>query len=206
MQVCKIIKISSQLLWFILFNFSVVSFLISSVISALLTVALTAVAAVDLGSMYKCPKNDYRLSYSPKYCGKSRIIMEKFGFTINSFAKHFSGPYFATRIIQAGWGLVIVSIIQLIASSCSVFICIRLIYRKESSMESAVRHWFFIETSDCEFILKMLFSAIGSIPVWWNPLAFTVKIPWDPKWGSGKSCSFPKVFVQLEFNIASQKK
>lgn len=94
---------------------SVVSFLISSVISALLTVALTAVAAVDLGSMYKCPKDDYRLAYSPKYCG----------------------PYFASRIIQAGWGIVIVSIIELIASSCSVFICIRLIYKKESNLESA---------------------------------------------------------------------
>jgi len=51
----------------------------------------------------------------------------------------FSGPYFASRIIQAGWGIVIVSIIQLIASSCSVFICIRLIYKNEAHLESAVR-------------------------------------------------------------------
>jgi len=49
----------------------------------------------------------------------------------------FSGPYFASRIIQAGWGIVIVSIIQLIASSCSVFICIRLIYKNEAHLESA---------------------------------------------------------------------
>ena len=77
------------------------------------------------------------------------VIVEKFGFTINLFAKHFLGPYFATRIIQTGWGLVIVSIIQLIVSSWSVFFCIPLIYRKESSMESAVRHSFIIETSDC---------------------------------------------------------
>ena len=51
---------------------------------------------------------------------------------------YFSGQYFASRIIQAGWGIVIVSVIQLIASSCSVFICMRLIYKNESNLESAV--------------------------------------------------------------------
>lgn len=46
-----------------------VSFLVSSVIGALLTVALAAVAAVDLGSISKCPKEDYRSSpFYPGYC------------------------------------------------------------------------------------------------------------------------------------------
>lgn len=50
---------------------SVVSFLVSSIIGALLTVALTAIAAVDLGSIYKCPKEDYRSSpFYPAYCSK----------------------------------------------------------------------------------------------------------------------------------------
>lgn len=48
-----------------------VSFLVSSIIGALLTVALTAIAAVDLGSIYKCPKEDYRSSpFYPAYCSE----------------------------------------------------------------------------------------------------------------------------------------
>ena len=68
----------TKFIWFleefcitIIFSFSVVSFLVSSVIGALLTVALAAIAAVDLGSIYKCPKEDYRTSpYYPAYCSK----------------------------------------------------------------------------------------------------------------------------------------
>lgn len=91
---------------------SVVSFLVSSVIGALLTVALAAVAAVDLGSISKCPKEDYRSSpFYPGYCY----------------------PSYAPQIVQASWGIIITSCIQLVASACSIYICMTIIYSTDSS-------------------------------------------------------------------------
>lgn len=128
-------------LWFILvcIHFcSVISFLVSSVIGALLTVALAAIAAVDLGSIYKCPKEDYRTSpFYPAYCSKYSNNKLNVLSLIKLF-NFFLDPYYAPRIVQAGWGIVITSLIQLIASVCSIYICMRIIYRSDSSPTPAV--------------------------------------------------------------------
>lgn len=59
--------------------FSVISFLVSSIVGALMTVALTAIAAVDLGSILKCPKEDYRSSlYFPAYCRNALFFISVF--------------------------------------------------------------------------------------------------------------------------------
>lgn len=90
---------------------SVISFLVSSILGALLTVALTAIAGSDLGFIYRCPNDDYRSSlYFPPYCNS----------------------YFAPRIREAAWGIVIASSLQLVASVCSIYVCMRIIYSSDS--------------------------------------------------------------------------
>ena len=86
------------------------SFLILSIGSALLTIAVAAVAAVDLGSVYKCSNDYYGINvYQPPYC-----------------VLHIIG-----KIKTAAWGIVITAIIELLATVCSVYICMRLIYNSE---------------------------------------------------------------------------
>ena len=103
-----------------------------------MTVALTGIAAVDLGSIYKCPKEDYRSAlYFPAYCSKGNF----YNVIISShylFYFIFPDPYAAPRIAQAAWGIIIASSIQLVASACSIFICMRIIYNSESGPDPAV--------------------------------------------------------------------
>lgn len=50
----------------------------------------------------------------------------------------FLDPYFAPRIYEASWGMITASVIQLVASICSVYICIKIIYRSDSAPASSV--------------------------------------------------------------------
>jgi len=83
--------------------FSVVSFLISSVIGALMTVALTGIAAVDLGSIYKCPKEDYRSAlYFPAYCSKENWYYVIYA--SNWFKYFFSRPICCSKNCPSSLG------------------------------------------------------------------------------------------------------
>jgi hypothetical protein len=59
--------------------------------------------------------------------------------------------YFAPRIREAAWGIVISSSLQLVASVCSIYICMRIIYNSDSDHPTP---------AVCIDLLKILYSYI----------------------------------------------
>lgn len=75
-------------------------------------------------------------------------------------------PYYAPRIVQAGWGIIITSCIQLIASACSVYICMRIIYNSDTSPTPAVISYFFLQSITSAFSQAYFYSIdVKSLPV-----------------------------------------